>query len=49
MSHSGVQKFIKQLQKLELLRFDDDAAKYATTEKGLEFIRRYAALQDLLK
>ena len=49
MSHSGVQKFIKQLQKLELLRFDGHAAKYVTTEKGLEFIRRYAALRGLLK
>ena len=49
MSHPGAQKFIKQLQKLELLRFDGHAAKYVTTEKGLEFIKRYAALRGLLK
>ena len=49
MSHPGVQKFIKQLQKLELLRLEGHAAKYVTTEKGLEFIKRYAALRDLLK
>ena len=49
MSHPGVQKFIKQLQKLDLLKLDDGTVKYKTTEKGLEFIRRYSALQDLLK
>jgi len=48
-SYSSMQKFMKQLQKLELLRLDDDAARYVTTEKGREFIGRYAALQDLLK
>jgi len=49
MSYSGMQKFMKHLQKLELLKLDDDAKKYVTTEKGLEFVRRYAGLQDLLK
>ena len=48
ISFSGMQKSLKHLQKLGLLRLDDDAKKYLTTEKGFEFIRRYAALQDLL-
>jgi predicted transcriptional regulator len=49
MSYSGMQKFMKHLQKLELLKLADDAKKYVTTEKGLEFVRRYAGLHDLLK
>ena len=49
MSYLGVQKSIRQLRELELLGLDDNSAKYVTTEKGLEFIRRNAALQDLIK
>jgi predicted transcriptional regulator len=49
MSYSGMQKFLRHLLKLELLRSSDGSTKYITTEKGLVFIRRYAGLQDLLK
>jgi predicted transcriptional regulator len=49
MSYSGMQKFLRHLLKFELLRPSDDSTKYITTEKGLEFIRRYAGLQDQLK
>jgi predicted transcriptional regulator len=49
MSYSGMQKFLRHLLELELLRSSDDSTKHITTEKGLEFIRRYAVLQDLLK
>ena len=48
-SYPTMQKFLMQLQKLELLGLVDDAPKYMTTEKGREFIGRYSALQDLLK
>jgi len=49
MSYSVMQKFIEHLQKLELLKLANDAKKYVTTEKGLEFVRKYDGLQDLLK
>ena len=49
MSYAAIQKFLKQLQKFGLLSFDDGAEKYNATEKGLEFVRRYLAIQDLLK
>ena len=44
LSYRGVQKFIKRLQKLGLLKLDEDGKKYVTTEKGLEFIGKYAKL-----
>jgi predicted transcriptional regulator len=49
LSYRGVQKFIKLLQKLELLRLGEDGKKYVTTEKGLEFIGKYEELGELLK
>ena len=49
MSYAAVQKLLKQLQKFGLLNLDDAAKKYEATEKGLEFTRRYSAIQDLLK
>jgi predicted transcriptional regulator len=49
MSYSGMQKFLRHLIKLELIRQEDDGTKYFTTEKGREFVKRYVGLQDLLK
>jgi len=49
MSYPGMQKFAKQLLELELLKTDPDSQKYQTTEKGLEFLRRYSALSKLLR
>jgi predicted transcriptional regulator len=31
------------------LKLEDDARQYLATEKGLEFVRRYEAIQELLK
>jgi predicted transcriptional regulator len=47
MSYRGVQKFIKQLLKLELLSLENDM-KYVITEKGSEFIVKYEELEELL-
>lgn len=49
MSFRGVQKFIKRLLELDLLRFGEADGKYVTTEKGLEFIWKYEELEELLK
>jgi predicted transcriptional regulator len=49
MPYSGVQKFIKRLEKLELLKLGEDDKKYVATEKGLEFIGKYDELEQLLK
>jgi predicted transcriptional regulator len=49
MPYRGVQKFIKRLEKLELLKLGEDDKKYVTTEKGLEFIGKYDELEQLLK
>jgi len=49
MSYLGMQKFEKHLQKLGLLRLEDDATKYVATEKGRQFISKYVELQELLR
>ena len=49
MSYAAIQKFLTQLQKFGLLRLEDEAKKYVTTEKGHDFIKKYAAIQELLK
>jgi len=40
ISYSGMQIILRHLIKLELLRQEDDGAKYVTTEKGSEFVKR---------
>jgi predicted transcriptional regulator len=49
MSYSGMQKFLRHLIEMELVRQEDDGTKYVTMEKGREFVKRYTGLQDLLK
>ncbi len=49
MSYTAIQKFLRQLQKFGLLSLDADAKKYTATEKGLEFVKKYVEIQDLLK
>ena len=49
MSYPQLQKSMERLQSCEFLRLDAETNNYSTTEKGLEFLRRYSALVDLLK
>ena len=49
LSYTALQRFMTDLQKHGLLMLGDGTKKYVTTEKGLEFIRRYRELQDLLR
>lgn len=48
-SYAAMQQLLTQLQKTKLLKLDNDTKKYETTEKGLEYIKRYLTLQELLK
>ena len=48
-SYAAMQQFLTQLQKAKLLKLDNDTKEYETTEKGLEYIKRYSTLQELLK
>ncbi len=48
ISYVSLIGFLKQLRKLKLLGFSRDTNQYQTTEKGLEFLRRYSALRELL-
>ncbi len=48
ISYAPLMGFLKQLMKLELLEFNRNARKYHTTKKGLEFLRKYSALLELL-
>ena len=43
-----LRKSLKQLLNLELLKFDTDSKAYHASEKGLEFLKRYSALVELL-
>jgi predicted transcriptional regulator len=49
LSFSALQKFLKHLQRLELLRVDEISKRFVTTEKGLELLRNYVLLQKLLE
>ena len=48
LSYTGLQKFISQLQKAELLKLSEGDKKFVTTEKGLEFIGKYEEIKELL-
>ena len=48
LSYTIMQKSVRQLLKLELLEFDEMAKKYQASEKGLEFLKRYSAVVELL-
>jgi len=49
MSNPDFHGAVEQLLRQRLLEFNDQVTKFTTTEKGLEFIRRIKALQELLK
>ncbi len=49
MSYTQLLASVERLQNCGLLRFDADTKNYSTTEKGLEFLQRYAAVLELLK
>jgi predicted transcriptional regulator len=48
ISYAALLKLLKQLQKFELLTIEKSSKKYATTDKGKEYISRWTALQELL-
>jgi predicted transcriptional regulator len=49
ISYAALLKLLKQLQKLELLILEKSSKKYATTDKGQEYIARWVTLQELLE
>ncbi len=49
ISNPDFQILVNQLLRSKLLEFNDHVTKFATTEKGLEFIKKFNALQELLK
>ncbi len=49
MSYPATLKYLKRLQKLQLLELDHDSKKYRTTEKDIEYLKEYLELQKLLK
>jgi len=44
LPHSATLKFLKHLQKTELLKLNHQTEKYETTEKGLEYLKKYSGL-----
>ena len=49
MSYNMLQKYLKYLLKYKFLDAHHSREMYAITEKGLEFLRRWMALQLLLE
>ncbi len=49
LSYAQVVGCIESLRMLELLEIIPEPQQYQTTKKGLEFLRRYAYLLELLK
>jgi len=48
LSWQMLQKYLSQLQSAGLLKVHHSLTKYATTPKGLEFIRKWRELAQLL-
>jgi len=49
LSYDATLKFLKRLQKLELLKLNQDNKKYETTEKGFEFLKKNSELRKILR
>ena len=47
-SYASVMRCLGRLQKIRMLKFDDNLAKYETTERGFEFLQRYSELQEII-
>ena len=48
MSYTMSLRFLKYLQKSEMLKFDKNGKKFETTEKGCEYLKKYSELKKLL-
>ncbi len=49
ISYTLFRTYLKRLRALKMLELNPNAKQYLITEKGLEFLRRYFALRELLK
>ncbi len=49
LSHPAITNLLEYLQKLKMIELDEKSRKYSTTEKGIEYLRRYRALQEFLR
>ena len=48
MSWEMLQKYLSQLQSLEMLEVRNSLTKYVTTQRGLEFVEKWRELTELL-
>ena len=48
LSWQMTQKYLSQLQSRELLQVHHSQTKYATTQKGLKFVKKWRELKELL-
>jgi predicted transcriptional regulator len=48
LSWQMTQKYLSQLQSLGLLKIHHSVTKYATTQKGLKFVKKWKELVELL-
>jgi len=48
LSWQMLQKYLSQLQSLDLLEVHHSVTKYATTQKGLKFVEKWRELVELL-
>ncbi len=49
LSYPATLKHLNHLRKLQLLELDHNGKKYGTTEKGVEYLKKYFELQKLLE
>ena len=49
MSYPATINFLEYLQKLKMLKLDQEGKKYKTTEKGLSYLKKHSELRNLLK
>ncbi len=49
LSHPAITNLLEYLQKLEMIELDEKSRRYSTTDKGIEYLGRYRALQEFLK
>ncbi len=49
LSYKTLQNYLSQLLSLEFLEVHHSRTAYATTEKGLDFLRKWAELKEYLE
>jgi predicted transcriptional regulator len=49
VSHAQMKEYLSYLENNGMLQYDSESEKFKITEKGLEFVRIYTEIHDMIK